>query len=759
MADDSHSADAGVLATPIFTLTIELSPTTWQVRTFQVELALSSIYTLRVEAITDDDDVDPEGLVGRTCELTIARGAESRGIAGIVLAVDIAARGDDRLGLTFEIGPALAILAHRSDYRVHHGLSAPALVRERLEAALGELGRGLRSEVDESAYPALELCTQHGETDLEFIERVLAEAGIYYHFEVEDGREVLVLADESPRARVIDHAGEGGELPIVGKGTGVTEAESIRDFSRTSALTSDRVAAGQWRWETADEVPRIETAGARDGADGAGAGGLPGRQLYVHDAPNAPVAEQAARMARQILEQARAGATRGRGTSDAIGMLAGRVFKAVGHAQQALDGAYLLTRVTLRGDAPEVQAHGDAAASSRFSCHFEAIPADVRWRPPRPSRRPSLTGPMVAHIWGPDGDEEIQVDSEGRVPIRFPWDRGPADRPSAWVRLARAAAGNGMGTQYIPRRGDEVMVQFVCGDPSQPLVTGALHNSLNRPAYSPEEKAIGGYRSQSTPAGSGYCEISCDDTKGRERVLLRSARDMDVIAKGDYTRTVGGKQTMTVEEGLEHTVKLDEVITVGGSQVIDVYKDRLIFVSGERLSTQVYNGEIVTTADKGPIRYTAGTTFDVTAKEGTISLVSEAKVGGIKLHAKTSGMRFESGSAAEIQAPTVDLNAEHWVRLRTPESSLTIYTDRHKPATGQPGVSISAKGHASISADAGVSLASARGMNIDIGQTLKVMSKNVTITSEVIELKVGGSSIKITPAGIEISGPVVKINS
>ncbi|MCV5388130.1 type VI secretion system tip protein VgrG, partial [Escherichia coli] len=146
------------------------------------------------------------------------------------------------------------------------------------------------------------------------------------------------------------------------------------------------------------------------------------------------------------------------------------------------------------------QVHEDEASGmpTTYYNQFSCIPRDVVFKAPKLAA-PVVDGPQTAAVVGPEG-EEIYTDKLGRVKVQFHWDRlGKYDvNSSCWIRVAQSVAGNGWGAVFHPRVGQEVIVEFVNGDPDQPIVTGALYNGSQLPPYSlPEKSSQSGFKSRS----------------------------------------------------------------------------------------------------------------------------------------------------------------------------------------------------------------------------------------------------------------------
>ena len=178
----------------------------------------------------------------------------------------------------------------------------------------------------------------------------------------------------------------------------------------------------------------------------------------------------------------------------------------------------MLTSVTHTAEEHGYESAGGGGAPS-YSNSFTCIPAAVPFRPPRMTPRPVVQGSQTAEVVGPKG-EEIYTDKYGRVKVQFHWDReGKKDENSScWIRVSQPWAGKGWGSVSIPRIGQEVIVDFLEGDPDQPIITGRVYNGELMPPYTlPAGGVVSGMKSNSTKGGGGYNEISLDDTKGKRK--------------------------------------------------------------------------------------------------------------------------------------------------------------------------------------------------------------------------------------------------
>jgi type VI secretion system secreted protein VgrG len=222
-----------------------------------------------------------------------------------------------------------------------------------------------------------------------------------------------------------------------------------------------------------------------------------------------------------------------------------------------------------------------SGAESR--CTLTAIPSGQQYRPRRSTPKPFVQGPQTAVVVGPAGDE-IYTDKYGRVKVQFHWDRyGKKDQQSScWIRVSHPWAGKGWGAVSIPRIGQEVIVDFLEGDPDQPIVTGRVYNAECMPPYGlPAGAVVSGIKSD-THKGSGYNEISMDDTPGKEKVTIHAQYDMGTTVEHDQTTTVHNNRTDTVDVDDSETVGNNQTCTVGANQTITVGANQSLTVGANR---------------------------------------------------------------------------------------------------------------------------------------------------------------------------------
>ncbi|HCJ6204425.1 TPA: type VI secretion system tip protein VgrG, partial [Escherichia coli] len=307
-------------------------------------------------------------------------------------------------------------------------------------------------------------------------------------------------------------------------------------------------------------------------------------QYEVYDYPGRFKGAHGQNFARWQMDCWRNNAETARGMSRSPEIWPGRRIVLTGHPQANLNREWQVVASELHGEQPQA-VPGRQGAGTALENHFAVIPADRTWRP-QPLLKPLVDGPQSAVVTGPAG-EEIFCDEHGRVRVKFNWDRyNPADQDSScWIRVAQAWAGTGFGHLAIPRVGQEVIVDFLNGDPDQPIIMGRTYHQENRtPGSLPGTKTQMTIRSK-TYMGSGFNELKFDDATGREQVYIHAQKNMDTevlndrttTVKHDHRETVKNDQTVTIQEGNRLlTVEKGHKITgvLKGSLSEDVFQDR-----------------------------------------------------------------------------------------------------------------------------------------------------------------------------------------
>ncbi|MBL0419621.1 type VI secretion system tip protein VgrG [Ramlibacter sp. AW1] len=536
---------------------------------------LSRPFEFEVEALAENLLEHPEELLAQPVglSLTLGDGTSQRHFHGIVTSIALQGTAGRRFAYRLQLRPWLWLLTKRTDIRIFQKLTVEQITRQVMQ----HYGGDHRFELAGTNEP-LDYCVQYRETDFDFVSRLFEQEGIYYFFEHEEDKHILVLTDDASAHRPFPGAEQ------------ITYRHGLLDRSVNDCISD---------WQVAQEL-RPTRSMLRDydftrpsvdltQSDELGDRRSPA-ELDTYDYPGLYTsAGEGRRRASLRAQEQQSLQERIAGAGDSRLIACGHRFRLDGapaHGQ----GEYVFasTRITATVAGSE-SGQGDA----RFQCAFTAFEASTPYRPARRTPRPVVSGPQTATVVGPAG-EEIYTDEHGRVKLHFHWDRlGKRDQDSScWVRVAQPLAGDGFGFMALPRIGQEVVVDFLEGDPDRPLVTGRVYNGAHSPPYAlPEHKTVATMKSRSTPGGTAqaFNELRFEDKAGEEYVWLQAQKDLFVEIEADRHVHVGNDEYRIVERHLKEEIKgrVDRTVAqdvkeqVQGQVALVIDQDSAIEVKGQ----------------------------------------------------------------------------------------------------------------------------------------------------------------------------------
>lgn len=506
-----------------------------------------------------------------------------------------------------ELVPQLAFLGYTADSRIFQNRSVVEIIEEIFEIH-GLTQYQIRNLMGH--YPKLDYCVQYRETALNFVCRLMENVGLYFWHEHTQNSHVLVIADRLSAAR-----------PATAEALDTTDVDQ---FGEIDSLESDYAfRPGTWTLKDYDFV----TPGSALLATAPTVISEPPMTNYeIFDYPGGYTdSSLGTSLSRARIEQEEAQYHQLNGTGRAALFDSGRSFEVYTlDSSPGAGGAEVLQNFFLL----EVQHHASDlthvtsdAAAPRYSNSFMVLPMNAVFRPERITRRPFVQGPQTAIVTGPAG-EQIYTDEYGRVKVRFHWDRNPDgdtdDQSSCWLRVSQLWANGGWGGIHIPRIGEEVIVDFIEGDPDRPIITGRVYNGNNRVPYAlPANKTQSGIKSQSVPSG-GSNEFRFEDKQGSEEVWLHAQKDFNRKIENDENTTILGNETISV------TGTLTETIT---GAVSETYQDKL---------TQNVTNSITTTCPA--VTFNVSSQWTLNVPNTTEAKNSDLSAGAYKLSAFGIGM-------------------------------------------------------------------------------------------------------------------------
>ncbi|WP_445448361.1 type VI secretion system Vgr family protein, partial [Erwinia amylovora] len=527
--------------------------------------------------------------------------------------------------------PDLWPLKRDKNLRIFQGQTVPQIVK----TLLGEYNVTLEDRLTGS-YRSWEYCVQYQESSFSFISRLMELEGIYYYFRHEADGHTLVLMDAAQQHRPFSGY-EAIPYHVTPSG-GSTREEGIGLWSLEDSVTPGMYSIDDYDFRKpnawmlqARQNPASPQPGAIDVYDWPG-------HFVDHDH-----GEFYARI-RQEVWQAEHQQISAAGT--ALGLAPGHTFTVLNAPFISDNGEYLTTEAYYEFEENRY-ASGDGSSGTKHNIAIRVIPSAVTFRAPPETPWPRTHGPQTAKVVGPKG-ESIWTDRYGRVKVKFHWDRLAKgdDTSSCWVRVSSAWAGQGYGGVQIPRVGDEVVVDFINGDPDRPIITGRVYNEASMPPWAlPAAATQMGFMSRSkdgTPDNANALRF--EDKAGEEQLWIQAERNMDTQVKNDESHQVGGNQSLTVQKTLNCSVSGHYNQQTQHTRTELVGDDYVLNVQG-----------LLNIASGAGIRLVSGDSMLILDPNGTISL-------------QCSNLQINASGQGEINTGgTLDLNIQQPAKGAAPQ--------------------------------------------------------------------------------------------
>ena len=504
----------------------------FEVVEFELQEGISQTFHLAVELTSPNHEVDFGQVLDHPARLTLWHGDNPvRYLHGAISSFVQGDTGFRRTRYSAIVEPRLARLKLGSDWRIFQSLSVPQIAEAVLKAHGLTQDYELRST---AAHPSREYCVQAGDTDYHFVERIMREEGFFYTFRHSAEGHQLVHSD-----RLFIHGRVGDEPvqynPMPG---GDQPQPALRHFAYTENVRTARQTQRDYTFHN----PLYTHEHSRDGRDL----DHQGRRYERYDYPARAKFDEAGKpFAENRLRGYRRDARLARVQGDDPRLQPGISFTLAGHPREDMNRGWRPVRIVHRGTQYTSQAEESADAQLGTHYHYEAelVPDDVEWRA-EPLPRPRIDGPQNAVVVGPP-NEEIYTDEYARVRVQFPWDRQSKldEHSSCWIRVSQNIAGATWGHMAIPRVGQEVLVQFLDGDPDQPIITGRAYNRLQLPPYElPKFKELATVKSKEHK-GNRASELRLDDTTSQISAALMNDHGASHLHLGYLThpRPRGGQ--------------------------------------------------------------------------------------------------------------------------------------------------------------------------------------------------------------------------
>lgn len=602
-----------------------------EVRQFSIHERLSSLFQVNLVVVSENPSIEFDDVVGQPAKFSMSAGMHDKFWSGVCNHFEQVRHEPDGLSTyQFSIVPTLWFLTQRKNYRMHQQISEPDIVLKMLK----EWNITPVEQYDKGAYKKRKYRVQYNESDYAFLCRMLEDAGITFYFK-QDGDETKMVLSDAP------HSNPPRGEPLVFKDdTSLTNAVDLEFV--TGVRMGQRVRPGKYVMRDHDyrkpptyKLMSMASKGLAIEEKLERFQYVPGAFLFGTDSGDAtPSADDKGKTRTdekeaQLLAQKRLDAKRGSARTatfetNAHDLGPGVVMSVSGHAHGALgdDKSFLVVESSISG-----------TTSGEWSQHCEVRGTDIPFRPEMVTPRPKTQGVESATVVGPPG-EEIHCDEFGRVRCHFHWDRESQmdDNSSCWIHVSQPWGGTGYGGSALPRVGQEVLVDFMGGDPDRPIIVGRVYTALQQTPYKlPANKTQTGLKSNSTGGGGGYNELMFEDAKGKELLNMQAEKDLKKLVKNDESVTIGNNRSKVVGANDSLKVVAFQTVTVGiarmkfigfldaiyvGSSSITTTDKKIVLDTGAGATITMENAKITISAEE--VEVLGSKTTTVAASDGTV---------------------------------------------------------------------------------------------------------------------------------------------
>ena len=751
-----------------------LSGSSLRVFRFRGQERISESFIFVIDLVCDDSDLDLEAAISQPACLTL-RGRlydgsrYERYVHGVVERFVQLAAGIRHSRYQATLVPVTKPLSYTRNSRIFQQQTTAEVTKKVFED--GQVPGDAVSTMLHGSYGPRDYCVQYQESDLDFVQRLFEEEGIFYFFEHEKDKAKLNLGDGGHAFESLPKYAEVQlrERPHVYE-------EGLSEFHAEAALRPGAAAMRDYKFKQ----PALElevTAEADKHAE---------REMYFFPGDYVDPA-LGKRLVKVRLEELQSQKQRYVGTGNVRAMLPGYKFTLGGHRRSSCNKEYLIVAVSHSGAQPQALGEeGAGAQAATYENSIECIPAGTPFRPARITPVPKIPGVQTAMVVGPSG-EEIHCDSHGRVKVHFPWDREGKkdDTSSCWIRVSQPWGGVSYGGMFLPRVGQEVLVQFLEGDPDRPVIVGRVYNGENPTPYGlPDKKTVSTFKTASSPGGNGSNELRFEDAAGSEEIYLHGQLDMNTVIERDRTQkfgrdtvdSVGRDRTREVVNNESITIGVDRSAQVGSNETLKVGSNQSLNVGSNQDTTSGANQELTVGANRtstiGANKTTTvgGAHTETVSGAQTITVLQSLTETVAINYAETVGVAMELtiGAAFTETVGAVKTSTIGAALIETVGASHSESVGGNHSVEVAGGASLSAGQSISKKAGQGLAMQAGKDIGMDAGQgisgkagkaiMLDAGTKITIVAADEIAFKSGSATIVLKSSGdISISGSKISI--
>jgi len=617
-----------------------LGPDVLLLRGFTGHEAISRLFNFDLDLLSTDPEIKFEEIIGQKVTIRVRLGKEKERFFHGMISRFMQTGSDTGLAnYRATMVPALWFLTRTADCRIFQNKKVPDIIQEILK----ENGVTDIKTVLKGTYEPRDYCVQYRETDFNFVSRLMEQYGIFYFFDHEEKKHTLVLSDDLSAHQPCPEQPKVSWNP---QGSDNLDEDVITSLQWEETFRFGKYAVTDYNFETPSTSLRAEVKTQIE------VGGNSKYEIYDYPGEYGKKAEgDGIAKIRMQEEEAQYKVISGNGTARVF--TTGYKFTLQDYVRKDVNGDYVLTQVQHVASVGNTYATGSAGGGNEddYSNSFACIPAKRPFRSPQVTPKPMVQGPQTAVVVGKSG-EEIWTDKYGRVKVQFHWDRyGKMNESSScWVRVSQNWAGKNWGAMFIPRMGQEVIVEFLEGDPDQPIITGRVYNAEQTVPYPlPAEQTKSTIKSNSSKGGGGSNEFRFEDKKGSEEIFLHGQKDWNILIENDKGQTIGHDETLHVKNDRTKLIDHDEnsEIINNRNKKVDVDQSETI---GRNKSIKVGGGH--TEQIEGSMMITVGSTLTESVLINyaeTVGGAMEQTVGGA-LAITVGGAMAETVGGARVES-------------------------------------------------------------------------------------------------------------
>ena len=719
-------------------------------RGFSGQEGISRLSNFDLDLLSHDPDIKFEDIIGKRVTLRVTLGSEKkRYFNGFISR--FMQTGSDRGLANYRatMVPWTWFLTRTSDCRIFQKKTIPDIIRQ-IFKDLGFTDYKLQLQ---GTFEPRDYCVQYRETDFNFVSRLMEQYGLLYFFEHEKDKHTLVIANDPTAHQPCPEQKDAKWDP---QGSGALAEDVITSFQWEQILRPGKYAVTDYNFETpstsldAEMKSTIEVGG--------------NSKLEIYDYPGEYAKKnQGDAIAKLRMEEEEAQYFVVTGTSSCRAFTSGYRFDLKDYVRKDMNQAYLLTSLhhvaTVGGTYTTTTVGKDESA---YTNSFTCIPHKVPFRPPQVTPKPIIQGVQTAVVVGKAG-EEIWTDNYGRVKVQFHWDReGKYDENSScWTRVSQNWAGKQWGAMFLPRIGQEVIVEFIEGDPDRPIITGRVYNAEQMPPYLlPGEQTKSTIKSNSSKGGAGSNELRFEDKKGGEEIYLHGQKDWNIVIENDKSQSVGHDESLSVGNNRTKTVKVDQSEDVGSNKKIHVGATHTETIDSDKTMTIGGNHTETISGNETITVKTASAHTIILARALSVGAGYQVTVGGA-MNESIVGLKAEEiGGLKSVNV--VGNSSENTKANKSVDATGNISEKAGKDIAMDAGKNIASSAGDNITESAGkdVSISSGKKMNVKAGDDIGITGdkKGVINIKDELTIKCGKAVISMKSNGdITINGNKISV--